>query len=142
VELFYSPELAVMEDDVAGWIGHVLEGADVDEATMAVDVINQVGPIPGHYLGTAHTREWWQQDNYFLKVTDNDSYSSWLKSGKGDMLSRARDRVEEILETHEPLPLTAQQEQAIEDVLAEARRFYRDQKLISDEEWSEYMRVL
>jgi trimethylamine--corrinoid protein Co-methyltransferase len=142
VELFYSPELAVMEDDVAGWIGHVLEGANVTEDTLAVDVISQVGPIPGHYLGTAHTRQWWQKENYFPQVTDIESYASWLKSGKKDMLARAKEKVGEILETHRPLPLTDDQERGIQDVLQEAREYYRGRGMISDDEWAEYMQTL
>ena len=62
-ELLYSPELAVMDDDIAGWIGRVLQGARVDDETLAIDVINEVGPIPGNYLGHAHTREWWNKED-------------------------------------------------------------------------------
>jgi len=141
-ELLYSPELAVMEDDVAGWIGGVLEGPIFNEETLAVDLINEVGPSPGHYLGTAHTRKWWREEDYFPKVADNEAYASWIRTGKKDMLDHAKERVEEILATHEPMPLEPAQEQALEDILAEAREFYRGDGTISDADWSEYMKVL
>jgi trimethylamine--corrinoid protein Co-methyltransferase len=141
-ELLFSPELAVMDDDVAGWIGRVLEGAAVTDETLAIDVINDVGPTPGHYLGHAHTREWWQKENRFLQVTDYEPYSSWVNSGKKDMLARAKEKVGEILETHRPLPLTDDQERGIQDVLQEAREYYRGRGMISDDEWSEYMQTL
>jgi trimethylamine--corrinoid protein Co-methyltransferase len=132
----------VMEDDVAGWIGHVLEGATINDETLAIDLINEVGPLPGHYLGTAHTRKWWNKQHYFPKVADVESYASWIKTGKKDMLDLAKEKVQEILATHKPLPLSDAQEQAIEDVLKEARNYYRKRGVISDAEWSEYMRVL
>jgi trimethylamine--corrinoid protein Co-methyltransferase len=141
-ELLYSSELAVMEDDVAGWIGHVMEGATINDETLAIDLINEVGPLPGHYLGTAHTRKWWNKQHYFPKVADLSSYASWVQAGKKDMLDLAKEKVQEILATHKPLPLTDAQEQAIEDVLKEARNYYRKRGMISDAEWSEYMRVL
>jgi hypothetical protein len=50
--------------------------------------------------------------------------------------------MDEILATHQPAPLTAGQEQAIEDILQEARQFYRDRGTISDDEWSIYMQML
>ena len=50
--------------------------------------------------------------------------------------------MQEILATHRPLPLSDAQEQAIEDVLEEARKYYRKRGMISDAEWSEYMNVL
>ncbi len=141
-ELFYSPELSVMDDDVAGWIGRILEGPQVTDETLAIDVINQVGPIPGHYLGHAHTREWWQKENLFLQVTDTEPYSTWVTSGKKDMISHAKEKIEEILATHKPMPLTPEQEAEIEEVLQEAREYYRKRGMISDEEWVEYMRTL
>ena len=41
-----------------------------------------------------------------------------------------------------PTPLTDSQEQAIEDVLAEARTHYRGRGMITDAEWSDYMEEL
>ena len=138
LELLYSPELSVMDDDGAGWIGRVLEGAAINHATLAIDTINEVGPVPGHFLGTAHTREWWKKEAYFPQVADVEPYSSWIKTGKKDMLDRAKDKVREILATHKPKPLSVEQERALEETLKEARDFYRKRGMISDEEWKEY----
>jgi hypothetical protein len=50
--------------------------------------------------------------------------------------------MDEILATHKvDPPLTASEEQAIEDILKEAREFYRKQGKISDEEWEAYKKV-
>ncbi len=141
-ELMYHPALSVLDDDVAGWIGRFLEGVTVNDVTLAIDLINQVGPIPGHYLSTAHTREWWQKEHFLPKAADLEAYPVWIKSGKKDALELAKDRVEQILATHKPLPLTSAQEQSIEDVLKEARTYYRDKNLISDEDWADYMKVM
>lgn len=142
LELLYSPELSVMDDDGAGWIGRILEGVTINDETLAHEVINQVGPSPGHYLGTAHTREWWNKETYFPQVADVEPYSSWIKTGKKDMLIRAKEKVEEILANHKPLPLTQEQEQGIEDVLKEAREYYKKNGVISDKEWEEYRKEL
>jgi trimethylamine--corrinoid protein Co-methyltransferase len=142
IELLYHPVLAILDDDVAGWIGRFLEGVSVTDETMAIDLINQVGPIPGHYLSTAHTREWWQKEQFLPKVADLEAYPVWIKTGKKDALEMAKERMSEILETHEPTPLTPEQEAAVEEILIEARDYYRDKGLISDEEWGEYMKVI
>ena len=141
-ELMYSPEMAVMEDDVAGWIGGVLEGPIFNEETLAVDLINEVGPIPGHYMGTAHTRKWWNKEDYFPQVADIEAYASWAATGKKDMLDNAKDKVAEILASHKPLPLSAGEDQALEDILVEARNHYRAKGMISDDEWALYMTEL
>jgi trimethylamine--corrinoid protein Co-methyltransferase len=141
-ELTYHPVLSVLDDDVAGWIGRFLQGVTVVDETLAIDLINQIGPIPGHYLSTAHTREWWQKEQYLPKAADLEAYPVWIKSGKRDALELAKERVAEILENHRPTPLTAEQETTVEDIMNEARNYYRDKGFISDEEWSVYMKVI
>ncbi len=65
-----------------------------------------------------------------------------MRSGKKDALILAKERMEEILATHQPVPLTAEQEQAIEDILREARAYYRKEGLLSEAEWSSYRNIL
>ena len=141
-ELMYNPALSILDDDIAGWIGRFLQGVAVNDDTLAIDLINEVGPIPGHFLGTKHTREWWQKENFFPKVADQEAYPVWIKSGKPDALHHAQERMQEILANHTPEPLSPEQERAIEDILNEARDYYRQRGMISDEEWSVYMQAL
>lgn len=103
---------------------------------------NEVGPIPGHYLNREHTRKWWRKEQFIPKVADRETYPVWIKSGKKDALALAKERVEEILATHKPKPLTPAEEQIVEDILKEAREYYRKKGLITDEEWTAYMKTL
>jgi hypothetical protein len=50
--------------------------------------------------------------------------------------------MQDILATHTPKPLTPEEEQALADILIEAREYYRGKGLISDEEWVDYEKVL
>ncbi|MCK4900778.1 MAG: trimethylamine methyltransferase family protein, partial [Anaerolineales bacterium] len=49
-ELAFHPIQAILDDDVAGMIGRFIEGVQVTPETLALDLIGQVGPIPGFYL--------------------------------------------------------------------------------------------
>lgn len=137
-ELTYSDVQAVLDDDIAGWIGRFIEGVDVSHETLGVDLINEVGPIPGSYLNKEHTRKWWQKEQFIPKAADRLTYPEWLKTGKKDAIDLAKERVEEILATHKPTSLTPGQEEEIERILKEARKYYRKKGLISDEEWVVY----
>jgi len=141
-ELLYSPVLSILEDDIAGWIGRFLEGVGVNDETLAIDLINEVGPIPGYYLNKEHTRKWWKKEQFIPKVADLATYPEWLQKGKGDALTLAKRKMEEILATHKPKPLTPREEQVIEDVMKEAREYYKKKGLISDDEWAVYMKTL
>jgi trimethylamine--corrinoid protein Co-methyltransferase len=124
-ELTWHPMQAVLDDDIAGWIGHSIEGVEVTDETLAIDLIEEVGPIPGHYLHKEHTRKWWKREQFIPKVAERESYPEWIKKGKKDALALARERLEEILDTHNVTPLTQDQDRAIDGILEEARSYYK-----------------
>ena len=141
-ELMYNPVLSILDDDIAGWVGNLIQGVEVTDATMAVDLINDVGPIPGHYLNTAHTRENYRKEHFFPQAADEEAYPVWIKSGKKDALVLAQERMADILANHTPDPLTDQQEQAVAKMLTDARDYYRKEGLITEDGWSAYMAAL
>jgi trimethylamine--corrinoid protein Co-methyltransferase len=142
-ELTWSPLQAIVDDDIAGMVGRALQGVPVDHATLALDLINEVGPIPGHYLAKAHTREWWPREQYVPKVADLLPPAEWEQSGKTGILDHAKERMEEIMATHQvDPPLSQGQEEDLERILEEARKHYRGKGLISDEEWADYQKQL
>lgn len=137
-ELTAHPVMAILDDDIAGMVGRFIEGEEISDETLAIDLIEEVGPIPGVYLDKAHTRKWWKKEQYLPKVADRSIYPEWVSTGKKGCLDYARERMEEILATHKPLPLTPSQEENIERILKEAREYYRKKGLISNEEWAVY----
>jgi trimethylamine--corrinoid protein Co-methyltransferase len=124
-ELTFHPVQAILDDDLAGMIGRFLRGILVNEDTLALDIISHVGPIPGHYLGEEHTRKWWMKEQFIPEVADRLSYPEWIATGKKTALDYAREKMEEILATHHPKPVTPSQEEEIDKILEEARRHYK-----------------
>jgi trimethylamine--corrinoid protein Co-methyltransferase len=141
-ELTFHPIQAILDDDIVGMVGRLLEGFEVNEETLASDLIEKVGPIPGHYLGTEHTRKWWRSENFLPQAADWLTYADWMSTGKKSCLSYARERLEAILANHEPKTLTKAQTADVAGILQEARQFYRKEGLISKEEWKTYMEAL
>jgi trimethylamine--corrinoid protein Co-methyltransferase len=138
-ELAFHPIQAIIDDDIAGMLGKFLEGVLVNGETLATDVIDEVGPIPGHYLNKSHTRKWWKREQFIPKTADRLTYPEWVKSGKKDCIELARKRYEEIISNHKVYPaLTERQEGDVERILQEAREYYRRQGLISQNEWENY----
>ena len=127
-ELTCHPVQAVLDDDVANWVGRFLEGVLVDDDTLAIDLINEVGPIPGFYLTTEHTRKGWRKEQFIPQLADREAYPDWLRKGKKDAFILAREKVDEILATHKPRPLSPGQDEAIDEILREARQYYSKQE--------------
>jgi trimethylamine:corrinoid methyltransferase-like protein len=141
-ELTRHPLITILDDDMAAMIGRFLDGVQVTDDSIALDLINQVGPVPGFYLDKAHTRSWWRKEQVMTGVADRLTYPEWMRTGKKSALDHAKAKMEQIVSTHKPEPLTPQQEQAVEDVLKEARGYYRKKGLIGVEEWQVYLEQL
>ena len=129
-ELAYNPILAVINDEVANIIGRTLEGFEVNEDTMALELIHAVGPNPGSFLGEKHTLVHWSKEYFLPAVADRLSYHDWVKEGRKSIVDKASEQMEKILATHKPHPITAEQDKDIERILEDARQHYRRKGLL------------
>ncbi len=129
-ELSYNPLLSVIDDDVANIIGKTIEGFEVSEDTMAVDLINKVGPVPGTFINQTHTRQWWKKEYFMPKVADRLSYPEWKSSGKKDLIEKAKERMQHILDTHKPMPMDPEADKEIDKILDKARKYYKEKDLL------------
>lgn len=84
-------------------IKKVLEGIDVSDETLAVDVINEVGP-GGHFLTNEHTLAHMSEISE-AKLFDRRRREAWEADGSKDIVECAYEKAKEILGTHKPLPL-------------------------------------
>jgi trimethylamine--corrinoid protein Co-methyltransferase len=141
-EMSHHPVQAILDDDLAGTIGRFIEGVNINSETLAIDLINEVGPIPAHFLGTAHTRKMWTKEHFVPATADRLTYPEWINSGKKGCLEYAKEKMAKILATHKGTPLTSSQEEDIENILQEARKYYRQKGLISDAEMQVYQTCL
>ncbi len=96
----------------------MLEGIDVEEATLAVDVVNQVGPS-GHYLGQRHTMQFLKQEQFIPPLGDRLTRENWGRAGSKGVADRAHERVEQIIAEHQPDPLDAKVEAELERIVQE-----------------------
>jgi trimethylamine--corrinoid protein Co-methyltransferase len=128
-ELSHHPVLSVLDDDVAGMIGRFIEGVQVNDETLALDLIEKVGPIPGFFLGEAHTRKWWHEEQFVPRASDQLTYPEWLERGKKSALDYAKEKVADILAAYEPT-LPEDKEQELDRIMDEAREHYRKKGLI------------
>jgi trimethylamine--corrinoid protein Co-methyltransferase len=126
-ELTAHPIQAILDDDIAGMVGRFLEGVDASKEALAIDLIEEVGTIPGFYLDKAHTRDWWRKEQYIPKAAELNNIQNWIKGGKKKAVDLAKSRMEEILANHTiKHSLTPSEEADIDRVIKDARVFYKD----------------
>ncbi len=123
-EITAHPLQAILDEDVAGMIGRFLAGEEVSDETIALDLIAEVGPLPGHYMDKRHTIKWWRKEQYVPRAADRLSYPQWLSGGRKVALDYARERMEGMLADEPKSMLTDSQEEDLRRILAEARTFF------------------
>jgi trimethylamine--corrinoid protein Co-methyltransferase len=95
-----SLPLIAMANDTIGWIRAATAGVPVDEETLALDVIDELGPT-GDFLSHEHTLRHYKEP-FYSSLADKGTYSQWERRGATTMEERAAQQVEEILANHEP----------------------------------------
>ena len=128
-EIAHHPVQAILDDDIAGMVGRFIEGVKIIDETLAIDLIETVGPIPGHYLNKEHTRKWWKKEQFMPMVADRLTYPEWIDKGKKSALDYAKERMDEIRATHEPTPLPEDQYKEIDEILKKAKQYYKERGL-------------
>jgi len=106
-------------DEAIGYSRRITRGIEVNEDTLAVDAIHNVGPN-GHYLREPHTRRYYKSEFWYPNLCDRRNYEEWEEMGKQTMKDRTVTRVQDILATHQPSPIKPETEKVIGKVLAEA----------------------
>jgi trimethylamine--corrinoid protein Co-methyltransferase len=98
-----SYEMLVSMDEVVGMVSRFMEGVEVSDEALALDVIDQVGP-GGHFLAEMHTLRHFRE-NWYPRLLDRRNRAGWEQGGRLTLGDRARARVQEVLENHQPPPL-------------------------------------
>jgi trimethylamine--corrinoid protein Co-methyltransferase len=128
-ELSYHPALSVLDDDLIGMLERFVRGVQVDHDALAVDLIENTGPIPGFYLNTAHTRKWWKGEGFIPLAADLLTYGEWLEGERRVSLQIAEERADKLIKNYQP-SLPAEQDVELDRILEDARRHYQAKGLI------------
>jgi len=113
-----SAEALVIDNEIIDYALRFVEGFEVNDDTLAVDIIDKVGP-GGIYLGEKHTVQHFRE-RWMSRLSDISSYETWEKQGSRSIDEVARGKVREILATHKVTPLPEDVEKEIGRILKRA----------------------
>lgn len=119
--LTVSYESILIDHEICGMIYRALKGIDVNEKTLAIDVIEKVGP-GGQYLGQKHTLEYLMLEQYFPKLSDRRSREEWKAAGAKELKEKAREEIRKILREYQPMPLEKSVENELKQIVKEIEK--------------------
>ena len=116
-------EQFVIDNEMLGMAMRAVRGIEVDDDTLAVDVIDRVGP-GGHYLADQHTLRYMRTEHFYPSdVIDRQGREVWEANGGRDAWYRAREAARTILATHEPEPINPRVDAWIRERFAQTLTF-------------------
>jgi len=112
-----SYEQLLIDHEIAALTINSLRKIEVDDETLAVDIIKKVG-IGGNYLKEKHTLKH-TRDFYISKLIDTSGYESWVSKGSKTLMDIAGEKADWILKNHQPEKLDRDISTKLEKIVKE-----------------------
>lgn len=113
----------LMDNEMVRMIKKAVGGIDVNDDTMAVDIIQSVGAA-GEFLTQEHTFRHFKTAQSHNKLIDRSMRQSWLEKGGKDFTERAYEEAQHLYNTYKPDPLSNGVETMLEEIVANAEVEY------------------
>jgi trimethylamine--corrinoid protein Co-methyltransferase len=108
----------VMDNEFAGMIKHAVQGVLVNDETLAVDVIREIG-VGKDFLSHESTYKHMRSQSQ-PKLIDRNMREDWIAEGSTDIYQRSLEQAKFILENHKPDPLPDGAAETIRSIVEEA----------------------
>jgi len=109
-------ELLVIDDELIDIVKRGFNGIRVDDESIAVDQISRVATEGKNYLMLKHTVKNTRKELFVPKLVDRDRRGIWQRNGAKDIITRAREKVDEILKTQKGLGISQEIEGKLQEI--------------------------
>jgi len=116
-----SFEKLIVDAEILQMMAEVLVPFDVDEASLGIDTIAEVG-AGGHFFGTAHTLERYETAFYRPLVSDGRPFETWQEDGSRTATERANRIWKQLLAEYERPAMDPAVEEALGAFIERRRR--------------------
>lgn len=104
-ESCFSLEKLVLDNEMAGMTLRLLEGIQVRERPMAMDILKAYEKTK-EVLSHPSTLKWYRKEDYIpSKIIERGVTQAWIKEGRTTVNDRARVHVEKLLAKPDPNPI-------------------------------------
>ena len=123
----FSPLQLVMDNEIARYVRRAVQGFEVTEEAINLDLIRQVG-VGGNYLSELDTARRFRD---FLDLSPFFAVEPWGINPRGDEARRwedmAREKARRLISNEVACPLTREQARDVDEVVREAEAKLREQ---------------
>ena len=99
-----SPAYLVFCNEMIGYTKRILRGITVNDNTLALEQIRNVGPH-GDFMAEEHTVRHFRDETWYPGLFDRNVLTSWEQEGSATVEQRSADRAKELLASYTNKPL-------------------------------------
>lgn len=111
----------VISNDIIKMVRRCLSGIDINDETLAVDIIHNVGS-GGNFLMEAHTMQHMRTEQSTPGIFNRKMRYAWEEAGSKDIAEVSREKAIDILENYEPTPLSDRTKEELNYILMNAEK--------------------
>ena len=112
-------EKFIIDIEMLQMFAELFKPVDVTARELAIDTIAEVGH-GGHFFGTRHTLDRFEQAFYSPLLSDWNNYENWRDAGSADATKRAHAIYKSALESYEQPQLAPDRLEQIDEVIAKS----------------------
>jgi trimethylamine--corrinoid protein Co-methyltransferase len=116
----WSHEQLLIDNDIVAMIKRAIQGIDVTDDTMALDIVKQAHEIKD-FLHQKHTIKYMREQSR-PKLIDRRTRGAWQAKGGKDLTEAAREEARRIIKTHQPEPLSDDVKKTLREIVESARK--------------------
>ncbi len=109
----------VFVDEIVGMAKRIMRGITVNSESIMLDLIEKVGP-GGSFLNQSKSAALCRAEAWVPTVLDRNPYALWEKKGSPSTETLLNTKLQKILNSHQPAPLTPEVAEKIETILRAA----------------------
>jgi trimethylamine--corrinoid protein Co-methyltransferase len=116
----WSHEQLLIDNDIVAMIKRAIQGIDVTDDTMALDIVKQAHEIKD-FLHQKHTIKYMREQSR-PKLINRQTRGAWQAKGGKDLTQAAREEAKRIIKTHQPEPLSDDVKKTLREIVESARK--------------------
>lgn len=125
--LLGSLESILFSSEVIGCIKRMQDGIEINDETLCLDLIDQVGP-GGQYVDKKHTFKNFKKEAWFPEYLNRNQYQQWTIEGKRNVKEKINDAVIEIIEADRNPILNEETIKAYDEIIQRREREIKEGK--------------
>ena len=119
--MIVSLESLLLADEIISAVSHFMEGIEVNEETLALDVIEKVGPT-GNFLSEKHSIRFLKKEGWYPWFLNRKNFQTWKTEGSKTVNQGLEEKAHQIIEEDVPPLISEDEMKELDKIIAEREK--------------------